>query len=101
MALVAQRRNRLAAVAALGCGVVSLTLVAAESEKHLTCHGTQKEFEACDLGKCAEDVCVDCQFGEWSDYGPCTCQGLKERHRSVVTPNNGCGKPCEGRLQVR
>lgn len=60
------------------------------------CLGDHTEVEECDSGMCAQEVCTDCAWGEWSDYGPCTCEGIQDRHRVIVQSNTICGKPCAG-----
>lgn len=51
------------------------------------------EVTECNMQGCD---CVDCEFGEWSEWSAPTCTGLCERHRSIKTHYKGCGKPCEG-----
>jgi len=51
------------------------------------------QVEPCALEECG---CEDCQWGEWSDWGACTCTGLVERHRNMMSHFHLCGKPCEG-----
>jgi hypothetical protein len=31
-----------------------------------------------------------------AELGGCTCEGLRERHRSILVQNNYCGQPCTG-----
>jgi hypothetical protein len=42
------------------------------------------------------NACIDCQWSEWSDLGPCTCLGLREKRRHIEKHSNYCGKPCNG-----
>merc|ERR550534_422035 len=60
------------------------------------CSGEEVDLAPCDEGPCQRETCVDCKFGPWSDYGPCNCEGLQDRHRVVDHQNNECGAPCEG-----
>ena len=60
------------------------------------CSGEQKEMRECASEACAEDLPVDCEWGKWSDFGPCTCEGLKERHRTIVVAVKNGGKACTG-----
>jgi len=60
------------------------------------CRGHQEEFKVCQKDECAPEECIDCIWAEWSEYSPCDCDGLKERHRVIALKNTSCGKPCEG-----
>lgn len=53
------------------------------STHKMECSGTQKEVAVCDAGSCGEE-CQDCEWGPWSDWLACNCEGLQERHRSIV-----------------
>eukprot|EP00397_Hematodinium_sp_SG-2012_P003630 GEMP01003638.1.p1 GENE.GEMP01003638.1~~GEMP01003638.1.p1 ORF type:complete len:1065 (+),score=235.50 GEMP01003638.1:215-3409(+) len=60
------------------------------------CEGGQNEVTECQMPTCETEACVDCTFAPWTEWEPCTCEGLKERRRSVLTKNTSCGKPCDG-----
>lgn len=60
------------------------------------CCGGQEIFRECNLGECNHAVCQDCEWNDWSDWGPANCEGLCERHRTVKQPNHNCGSPCQG-----
>ncbi|CAD7922583.1 unnamed protein product [Amoebophrya sp. A120] len=68
------------------------------SEYHvdLTCKGTQREYEGCEIEPCEVKTCMDCVWSEWAPYSACTCEGLRERHRVIAQQSNSCGKPCDG-----
>ncbi|CAD7936457.1 unnamed protein product [Amoebophrya sp. A120] len=66
------------------------------SKETLKCEGTQKEVSDCGNAMCDGCYPTDCVWGQWSEYGPCTCEGLQERHRGIDQENNECGKPCSG-----
>lgn len=56
-------------------------------------HGSTLDVEPCNTQGCD---CTDCQWTVWSEWGACTCTGLKEHHREISTHANDCGKGCEG-----
>jgi len=60
------------------------------------CRGDSAEIEICDSGPCESEECIDCSWEEWTDWGPCTCEGIQDRHRVIRNVNTACGKPCEG-----
>eukprot|EP00397_Hematodinium_sp_SG-2012_P001832 GEMP01001837.1.p1 GENE.GEMP01001837.1~~GEMP01001837.1.p1 ORF type:complete len:1041 (+),score=169.21 GEMP01001837.1:528-3650(+) len=60
------------------------------------CHGDHTQVNICDAGACPEESCIDCAWGPWSDWGPCTCEGIMDRHRVILNANSLCGKPCVG-----
>eukprot|EP00929_Paragymnodinium_shiwhaense_P087227 TRINITY_DN4747_c0_g1_i1.p1 TRINITY_DN4747_c0_g1~~TRINITY_DN4747_c0_g1_i1.p1 ORF type:complete len:1556 (-),score=307.09 TRINITY_DN4747_c0_g1_i1:124-4791(-) len=50
---------------------------------------------------CVPETDVDCQFGEWSDWGGCSRScggGQMERERVILTASMGGGLPCSGDL---
>jgi len=60
------------------------------------CGGSQRQIADCGFKPCNVVECVDCLWAEWGEWSSCTCEGLKDRHRTIKTPNSECGKPCEG-----
>ena len=80
----------------LAVAVSGLGLAAAGAAPKLECEGHQKEVKSCSKTPCAETAPVDCEWGEWSAFGPCTCEGLMERHRTVAVQGINGGKPCTG-----
>lgn len=70
------------------------------------CVGPAEEVVTCnpssEVPGCVEiKIKVDCELGEWTDWGGCpvTCgKGQIKRGRSIVTPAEGLGKPCVGAL---
>eukprot|EP00397_Hematodinium_sp_SG-2012_P004784 GEMP01004798.1.p1 GENE.GEMP01004798.1~~GEMP01004798.1.p1 ORF type:complete len:1067 (+),score=271.95 GEMP01004798.1:195-3395(+) len=60
------------------------------------CSGLMEEIAECEEKACESKNCVDCEWGEWSHYTSCTCEGLQERSRSIKAKNDDCGKPCSG-----
>lgn len=59
------------------------------------CDGGLKFTQPCLINKCdANNPPVDCNWGEWSDWGGCTkCSGQRNRQRTPSLALNG-GKPC-------
>eukprot|EP00397_Hematodinium_sp_SG-2012_P003707 GEMP01003715.1.p1 GENE.GEMP01003715.1~~GEMP01003715.1.p1 ORF type:complete len:1022 (+),score=243.68 GEMP01003715.1:188-3253(+) len=51
------------------------------------------EVAACGMDPCG---CSDCDWGAWSEWGACTCTGLRERHRNLKSHFHSCGHPCKG-----
>ena len=87
-------------VKALGCAILAVavgsgTSVLAEHTK-LECSGKQKELRECDSGECPPVEPIDCEWSPWSEWGPCECDGLQERHRGIAVHNNEVGKACTG-----
>jgi len=61
--------------------------------------GLSMQHQACNLQvPCTQDV--DCLFGDWEDWGPCssTCTGVQKRHRSIMVQGRANGYYCEGPL---
>jgi len=56
-------------------------------------HESIHESEQCGMGECN---CTDCKWALWSEWGACTCTGLKERHRNILQHYEKCGHICEG-----
>ncbi len=71
-------------------------LVLAGKKAVFQCKGSQDEFAVCNDGECPKPESLDCVWDDWGSWQPCTCVGLKERHREVYSHNTGEGKPCEG-----
>lgn len=71
-------------------------LAVASSKKD--CAGEIVDIQQCDLPAC--DACTPqaCKLSEWSEWSSPLCEGICTRNRRVATPNNECGKPCEGTL---
>ena len=90
------RRRTAVAVTALAAPAPALAILGFGESKMGKCSGEQKEMRECASGACAEDLPVDCEWGPWSDFGPCTCEGLKERHRTIVVAVKNGGKACTG-----
>lgn len=71
--------------------------VSAETADHFQkCRGVHSEIEICKESDCETEPCIDCLWEQWSDWGPCTCEGIQDRHRSIDCVNTHCGRPCEG-----
>ena len=85
-----------AAVAVLAATATTTGVHAMTDDKRLECSGAQTEVADCGLEDCSQGECRDCEWGEWSEFGDCTCEGLAERHRSISVQNNNCGTPCQG-----
>ncbi|CAK0894227.1 unnamed protein product [Prorocentrum cordatum] len=62
------------------------------------CDGYDLQWAQCrGLPECGECSPVDCEFGDWGEWEDGDgCIGLRFRDRSIKTPNNECGQPCEG-----
>lgn len=60
------------------------------------CSGSETMLKPCENKECPKDVSVDCAWGEWSDWGPCSCFGLQDRHRDIKTSSNEFGEACKG-----
>jgi len=59
------------------------------------CSAARQESAPCGQERCDGLTCVDCQWGEWSDWGGCShCGGQRYRHRSIRKLPNLCGKAC-------
>eukprot|EP00931_Biecheleriopsis_adriatica_P102975 TRINITY_DN77871_c0_g1_i1.p1 TRINITY_DN77871_c0_g1~~TRINITY_DN77871_c0_g1_i1.p1 ORF type:complete len:1268 (+),score=214.15 TRINITY_DN77871_c0_g1_i1:67-3870(+) len=58
------------------------------------CTGSLAELGQC---KAHQVVSIDCMFGEWSAWSSCTktCDGNRQRQRSISQLPKGFGKPCE------
>eukprot|EP00397_Hematodinium_sp_SG-2012_P002720 GEMP01002728.1.p1 GENE.GEMP01002728.1~~GEMP01002728.1.p1 ORF type:complete len:1021 (+),score=174.28 GEMP01002728.1:156-3218(+) len=56
-------------------------------------HQAAMEVAACRTDTCE---CSDCEFDPWSDWGGCTCTGLRDRHRNIKSHNHLCGHACKG-----
>eukprot|EP00397_Hematodinium_sp_SG-2012_P001492 GEMP01001495.1.p1 GENE.GEMP01001495.1~~GEMP01001495.1.p1 ORF type:complete len:1042 (+),score=197.84 GEMP01001495.1:242-3367(+) len=56
-------------------------------------HIAIRESMPCNIGPCD---CVSCKWGLWSEWGACTCTGLKERHRGIEQHFQNCGDVCSG-----
>merc|ERR1711998_393527 len=61
------------------------------------CEGSLKQIGQCDGPPCAGgDPPVDCQWGQWSDWGACTkCSGQRARSRHIVVENKNGGQVCD------
>eukprot|EP00927_Polykrikos_kofoidii_P048726 TRINITY_DN42941_c0_g1_i1.p1 TRINITY_DN42941_c0_g1~~TRINITY_DN42941_c0_g1_i1.p1 ORF type:complete len:1553 (+),score=204.95 TRINITY_DN42941_c0_g1_i1:74-4660(+) len=64
-----------------------------------SCMGVQLGTESCNIEPCNDCVAVDCDLSEWSVWSAPSCTGLCARHRKISSPNNECGKPCDGSLE--
>jgi len=67
------------------------------------CAGSQVVYQTCNSELCAEDQGpeeppVDAEFGEWNEWGECSCQFLKERSRPVKQHHQYNGKPISGTI---
>ena len=58
--------------------------IAAALEKLGRCSGNEGEYRACEVRTCAKEECVPCKWSDWSEYGPCTCEGLQERYTNAL-----------------
>ncbi len=71
------------------------------------CNGALKEIRSCNEDACipttpAPPSPVDCQLGEWSNWGSCSiscAEGLQTRSRSVYQQPSSGGKACQGDLK--
>jgi len=55
------------------------------------CSGVLTVLKSCNSDPCEMPVCLDCIWGEWSDWGACTkCGGQRWRHRSIQQLPNDC-----------
>lgn len=67
--------------------------------------GNPPEGLASETGICIVDTpCVperDCEFSQWADWGSCSasCDGMRERARSVLHYGLGKGRWCEGSMK--
>jgi len=62
--------------------------------------GPSRETQSCNVVvPCEHDV--DCQFGEWVEWGACTkdCSGLKRRTRQIAVAGRGNGTYCNGAIK--
>lgn len=65
----------------------------------MTCYGVQFDNGACEYTSCSnEDIPVNCELGQWSDWSGSSCTQLCERHRVVETTNANGGTPCNGAM---
>jgi len=63
------------------------------------CSGDQLHVAVCNLAPCAPTCTpVNCSFSDWSAWGDCSCNQLRERHRHISQPSQCRGVPCEGPL---
>lgn len=61
------------------------------------CVGSQKGIRPCGLAPCvAVAAPVPCRWASWSDWGSCSCEGLRERDRSVAEQAKHGGLACVG-----
>eukprot|EP00397_Hematodinium_sp_SG-2012_P067402 GEMP01104404.1.p1 GENE.GEMP01104404.1~~GEMP01104404.1.p1 ORF type:complete len:176 (+),score=30.98 GEMP01104404.1:85-612(+) len=81
------------------CFVASFvaTWLGASAVEHLgRCDGSQQQVADCKLAPCHDEKCLDCTWEDWTEWSSCSCVALKDRHRTIKTPNTPCGKPCNG-----
>jgi len=81
--------------------ILLLPLIVGESvpsrlDKLGKCAGEQQELQECKMPDCEVEGCVDCEWTDWSEWAPCGCDGIQDRHRLVQKTNTQCGKPCVG-----
>ncbi|CAD7956387.1 unnamed protein product [Amoebophrya sp. A25] len=59
--------------------------------------GKHEELQVCNMGQC-DNGPVDCEFGDWSSWEPCSskCNGVHERMRLVTVYSKNNGVPCSG-----
>jgi len=69
--------------------------VAADAKSVIRCEGSQKEVQACIVKPCAEEHRQDCVWGHWGGWGPCNCEGLQTRSRTIHQQAHN-GRPCDG-----
>merc|ERR1712224_430483 len=56
-----------------------------------------EEMRECNASVACADADVDCQWGDWEDWGQCNHMlGEKTRTRRVRQPKMGLGLDCEG-----
>jgi len=65
------------------------------------CTGSQKEIRPCGIGPCNSygPAPIACRWGPWSPWGTCTCEGFRERGRSVAQRAQNGGLVCTGPLR--
>merc|ERR1719223_2060751 len=57
------------------------------------CSGMMSMMDSCNMQTCENNDCVDCLWGEWTDWGACShCGGQRYRVRSILRMNNDCGQ---------
>lgn len=62
------------------------------------CDNSLSVTAPCNTQLCQPAVCLDCQWGAWSDWGDCSrCGGQRFRHRAIMKMPNECGKVCHPR----
>lgn len=61
-----------------------------------SCDGAMDEIRECARESCGGPQAVDCQFGDWQEWGECTrCSGERKRSRLIIHyPANG-GMSCD------
>eukprot|EP00928_Gymnodinium_smaydae_P064666 TRINITY_DN4794_c0_g2_i1.p1 TRINITY_DN4794_c0_g2~~TRINITY_DN4794_c0_g2_i1.p1 ORF type:complete len:1188 (-),score=266.17 TRINITY_DN4794_c0_g2_i1:180-3743(-) len=64
----------------------------------IPCSGDLKQVQACNMQPCDIDN-TDCKLSEWSGFSECGADNQRYRHRHVVAPASGDGRPCEGSLE--
>eukprot|EP00929_Paragymnodinium_shiwhaense_P041808 TRINITY_DN21711_c0_g1_i1.p1 TRINITY_DN21711_c0_g1~~TRINITY_DN21711_c0_g1_i1.p1 ORF type:complete len:1837 (-),score=319.72 TRINITY_DN21711_c0_g1_i1:105-5615(-) len=59
------------------------------------CTGPESEVRQCEANPCPKKAAVNCELGEWEEWGACTkCDGQRMRSRQIKRyPLHG-GKPC-------
>jgi len=62
------------------------------------CNDSLAMMEPCAEEPCGHEVCIDCLWEAWSEWGACTqCGNQRFRHRNIARVPNHCGKPCDAK----
>jgi hypothetical protein len=59
------------------------------------CNSSTSQIQECSRKSCSGASPVDCQFGDWEQWGECTkCAGQRKRFRKIVTHGMHGGQSC-------
>lgn len=80
----------------------SRTIVQHPKNGGKACEGPLARVAQCNNIRCPGPLPVDCQLGEWQDWGECTqCSGERTRFREITQYAEHGGKPCDAFDQGR